>query len=412
MAAVESPEKDAVEEVEIARLHLEKMGPLGDTLGRLDGEQVNVFGGIVGEEVLARVVRYRRRKKRYVSALVTEVLKPSPHRVSSPCPYFGPCSGCQWQHIDYSHQLHLKREAVLYEMGRHPELRGVPVATTLPAAAQYGYRNHARFAVRRQGTLGFTNRITRRFVQIDRCLLMSPKVNEALAVLQSRCQETSSLSIRVGVNTGEYLVQPTLQTADVPLTTGQTYYRERLLDRTFRISSPSFFQVNTAQAEAMAGMVRERLELAGGETLVDAYAGVGTFTVLLARHAGRVIGIEESDAAIKDAAINTLGISNVEYRLGKTEEVLDALESSPDAVVLDPPRVGCHPKALEALVRLAPPRTVYVSCDPESLARDLAVLVRAGFAVAGVEPVDMFPQTHHVECVATLTFQGGRAPDR
>ena len=408
MATVDSPERGTTDEVELARLRLEEMGSLGDTISHLDGDEVNVFGGIVGEEVMARVVRYRRRKKSHVSALVTEVLKPSPHRVSPPCSYFGACTGCQWQHIDYSHQLELKQEAVAREIGRYPELDGLSVAPTVPAPQPYGYRNHARFAVRRMGTLGFTNRISRNFLQIDKCLLMSPQINEALAVLQDRCQETSSLSIRVGANTGEYLVQPTLQTADVPLATGQTYYRESLMDRAFRVSSPSFFQVNTPQTEVLVDMVRERLGLTGGEVVVDAYAGVGTFAILLSAHAGRVIAIEESEAAVKDAAINTLGIDNVEYRLGRTEDVLDALEFRPDAVILDPPRVGCHPKALEALARAAPARTVYASCDPESLARDLAALAGSGFKVVGVDPVDMFPQTHHVECVATLTLPDSR----
>ena len=395
---------------ETARFYLEEMGSLGDTVAYLNGEAVNVFGGIVGEEVEATVYRYRRRKKRYVSALVTRVLKPSLHRVAPPCPYFGPCSGCQWQHIEYEHQLELKRDAVVRELSRHPELADIAVAPTLPSPQQFGYRNHARFTVRRQGSLGFNNRITRRFVKLDKCLLMAPKINDALGDLQDQCGETTNLSVRVGVNTSEYLIQPTLQTAETSLMSGQAYYRERLLDRTFRVSSPSFFQVNTAQTEAMATKVRERLGLTGGETVVDAYAGVGTFAVLVAESAGRVIAIEESEAAVKDAAINTLGMDNIEFRLGKTEEVLASLDARPDAVILDPSRTGCHPAALEALIEAGPAGVVYVSCDPETLARDLAILVRGGFEVESVEPVDMFPQTHHVECISTLSFAGRRSP--
>ena len=406
MAAARPVTTDGESDPETAHLYLEEMGSLGDTVARLDGEAVNVFGGIVGEEVEATVHRYRRRKRRYVSAIVSRVLKPSPHRIAPPCPYFGPCSGCQWQHIEYGHQLELKRGAVARELARHPELAGAAVEPTLPSPRQLGYRNHARFTVRRQGSLGFNNRITRRFVKLDRCLLMAPRINDALADLQDKCGETTNLSVRVGVNTSEYLVQPTLQMAETSLTSGQAYYRERLLGRTFRVSSPSFFQVNTAQAEAMAEKVRERLELTGGETVVDAYAGVGTFAALMAEFAGRVVAIEESEAAVKDAAINTLGLENIEFRLGKTEEVIASLDASPDAVILDPPRTGCHPAVIEALVKAAPGRTVYVSCDPESLARDLAVLVRGGFGVESVEPVDMFPQTHHVECIATLVLPG------
>jgi 23S rRNA (uracil1939-C5)-methyltransferase len=129
---------------------------------------------------------------------------------------------------------------------------------------------------------------------------------------------------------------------------------------------------------------------------------VGTFAVLLAPYVGRVIAVEESEAAVKDAAVNTLGLDNLEFRQGRTEEVLGDLGSRPDAVILDPPRAGCDPAALEAVARWEPRRTVYVSCDPASLARDLDVLVRAGLRVIETQPLDMFPQTYHVECVATL----------
>jgi 23S rRNA (uracil1939-C5)-methyltransferase len=389
---------------EYGRLSLKDIGPLGDTYADYNGEEINVFGGIPGEEVVARIVRYRRRRQRYVSGVVTEVLRASPHRVAPPCPYFGPCSGCQWQHIEYTHQLLLKQDAVRGHIRLYPELEGVQVSPTLPAAELFNYRNHARFTVRGQGSLGYINRITRRFVKVDECMLMDPWINEALELLQGNCEETTQLSIRYGVNTGGWLIQPTMLSVDIPLSSGQTHYREELLGHPFRISSPSFFQVNTKQTERLAELVRARLELSGSELLVDAYAGVGTFAVLFAPFARRVIAIEESAAALKDAAVNTLGVRNLEFVEGKTEEVLDSLDERPDAVIIDPPRVGCHPDALEALIRLTPGRVVYVSCDPETLARDLRLLVQGGFRVEAVEPVDMFPQTHHVECVATLSY--------
>ena len=390
------------EQDELARLTLGEMGPLGDTLAELDGESVNVFGGIPGEEVVCRLVRYRRKRKAYVSGIVVEVEKPSPHRITPPCPYFGGCTGCQWQHIDYPHQLELKREAVARELLRYASLDDLSVSPTVPSRSLYGYRNHTRLTIRQNGSTGFVNRITRRFVKIDECMLMAPWINTAIGELQGRSGSTSQLSIRYGTNTGEWLIQPRISPNEIPLASGQTHYRERLLDRTFRIASPSFFQVNTDQAETVVSMVRKRLALTGEETLVDAYAGVGTFAALLAPHVRRVIAIEESEAAVKDAAINTLGLENLEFRQGKTEGVLDGLDGDVDVVILDPPRAGCQPEALEAVARWAPRKLCYVSCDPESLARDLDVLVGHGLRVDHVEPVDMFPQTHHVECVATL----------
>ena len=387
---------------ETTQLYLHAWGSLGDTLAHFEDGAINVFGGICGERVEARIVRYRRRRRRHVSAIVTEVLEASPHRIAPPCPYFGACTGCQWQHIEYEHQLTLKQERVRQSFAEYAELRGVPVSPTLPSPQTFGYRNHARFTVRESGRLGFINRLTRRFAKVDECALMHPWINEALRALQGKAGETTQLSVRYGVNTGDWLIQPTMHNPDIPLPTGQTHYWERMLHRRLRIASPSFAQVNTPQAEKLAALVGERLQLSGSELLVDAYAGVGTFAALLANSARRVIAIEESASAVKDAAINTVGIDNLEFVGGRTEDVLDGLQDAPDAVILDPPRVGCHPATLDALIRRKPRRAVYVSCDPTTLAHDLAALVAGGFTITSVEPMDMFPQTHHIECVVTL----------
>ena len=387
---------------ETAQLYLHAWGSLGDTLAHFEDGVINVFGGICGERVEARIVRYRRRRRRHVSAIVTAVLEASPHRIAPPCPYFGACTGCQWQHIEYEHQLKLKQERVRQSFAEYAELRGVPVSPTLPSPQTFGYRNHARFTVRESGRLGFINRLTRRFAKVEECALMHPWINEALRALQGKAGETTQLSVRYGVNTGDWLIQPTMHNPDIPLPTGQTHYWERMLHRRLRIASPSFAQVNTPQAEKLAALVGERLQLSGSELLVDAYAGVGTFAALLANSARRVIAIEESASAVKDAAVNTVGIDNLEFVGGRTEDVLDGLQDAPDAVILDPPRVGCHPATLDALIRRKPRRAVYVSCDPTTLAHDLAALVAGGFTITSVEPMDMFPQTHHIECVVTL----------
>ncbi len=389
---------------ELAELTLfDEIGPLGDCLADFEDERINVFGGIPGERVVARIVRYRRRRKRMVSGIVQEVIEASPHRVQAPCQYFGACTGCQWQHVSYSHQLALKRGYVERNFAEYPSLERIAIDPCIPAPSLYGYRNHARFTIRREGSPGFVNRITRRFVQTDECMLMTPGINRLADDLKGRARETSQLSIRYGVNTDEWLIQPKLKSEDIPLESGQSHYTEELLGHTFRIASPSFFQVNTEQAERLAELVVETLGLAGEEVVVDAYAGVGTFAILLADTAKRVMAIEESAAAIRDAAANASGIDNVEFIEGKTEDVFDSMQNRPDVVILDPSRSGCHPTVLEALIRLAPGRTVYVSCDPGALARDLDVLVQGGFRIESVRPIDMFPQTHHVETVALLT---------
>lgn len=383
-------------------LTLEGMGPLGACVAHYQGLTLHVFGGIPGEEVTVEVVR---RRREIVEARVVEVHTPSPHRVQPPCPYFWPCTGCQWQHISYEQQLEIKRELVLRQLLFHNSIRDVPVSPTASSPQAYGYRNHARFTVGPGGTLGFVNRVSREFVPVENCLLMHPWINDAVSNLQRRCAETTQLSIRYGVNTGDSLIQPRLLGNGISLHSGQESYLEKLCDHTFRVASASFFQVNTYQTEFLVKLIRERLSFSGQEVLVDAYAGVGTFAVLLAPFVQQVLAIEESAAAVRDARANASGLSNVEFFRGKTEDVFASFIEKPSVVVLDPPRTGCHPNVLVALARLAPERVVYVSCDPESLARDLDQLAQGPFEVLDVQPIDMFPQTHHVECVAFLSLR-------
>ena len=378
---------------------IEDIAFMGEGLARKDGEPVFVAYTIPGEEVVAET---RRKGRRYLEAEVKQVLKPSPHRVAPPCPYYGVCSGCQWQHIDYAHQLEIKRKLVTDQLRRIGQFEKPPVAPTLGCEEPWSYRNHARFTIGPGGQVGFVNRGTRRFVRIDRCMIMDEGINEILGKIQDKCAETTQLSVRYGVGTGEWLIQPTLQSLDVTVDTGQTHYHEELLGRRFRVASPSFFQVNTKQAARLVEMVLARLNLSGRETLVDAYAGVGTFAVLLAAHAKEVIAIEESASAVKDAEANIAGLANVRLVQGRTEEVLAQLTEGVDAVVLDPPRAGCHEDALRAMVDKGVPRVVYVSCDPATLARDLRYLCQEGYDLLEVQPLDMFPHTYHVEAVATL----------
>ena len=382
----------------------ESWGRLGEATTVVNGHRVFVFGGIPGEEVVAEVFRERRG---YVAARVVEVLKPSPHRIAAPCPYFGPCTGCQWQHISYDAQLQIKRDIVVDALERVGGFDRPPVTGALPSQDRYGYRNHARFTIGKDGSLGFVNKESRQMVPVDSCMIMDPSVNRILGELQGRCAETSQLSVRCGVNTGDFLVQPTLKTAEVSIATGQKHYVESLRGRRFRVASPSFFQVNIRQLDRLVDLVKEELQLSGSELVVDAYAGVGTFALLLAPYAGRVIAIEESPAAVEDALANAYDAPRVEFIQGRTEQVLSELEERPQGLILDPPRKGCHPSALEALRRLKPQRMVYVSCDPATLARDLKSLCRDTFHLEKVRPVDMFPQTHHVECIATLTLRRG-----
>lgn len=385
------------------RVTLTDMGFRGDAVAKIDGDTWFVAGGLPGEEVIVDVLK---RDRRFTYAWVKEVIEPSPRRVDPPCPYFGlpnRCGGCQWQYIDYETQLGLKANLVREQLRRRGEFEDPPVKPTIGMEEPWHYRNQARFTVGRDGQLGFNTHFTNRFLPIDECLIVHPKINKVLQEVQNRCQAVKhQLVVRYGFHTGALMVFPEVPLEDLSFETGQRYFAEALNGHRFQVFNSSFFQTNTLQAETLGRLVQEKLALTGEEVVVDAYCGVGVFGVLLAEQAGHIIGIEESATAIADARENIKGIDNIELVEGKTEDILPQLEGRIDAVILDPPRAGCRPVVMEALIEHQSPKVIYVSCDPYTLARDLRILVDGGFDLIEVQPVDMFPQTYHIESATTL----------
>ena len=367
-----------------------------------DGRAVLVEYGIPGERVVARVTEEH---ASYLEATVVEVIDPSPHRVEPRCQYFGRCGGCQLQHIDYAEQLRLKEGVVREQLQRIGRFGSPPLRPVLGMAEPWAYRNHMRFTVRREGYVGFMERGTHRFLRIDHCEIASERANEVLREVQDATTGTRQVAVRVGEQSGELLVQPKLEwrhglEGDLP--SGQLWYSERLLGRDFRISAAAFFQVNTRQAELLLELAMDRIVAGRPGVVVDAYSGVGTFAALLSSTVPQVVAIEESAAATADAEVNLRGLSNVRIVVATVEEALPDIEPSPDVVVVDPPRIGVRRTVIDAVLASAARRVVYVSCDPATLARDLRLMVDGGFDLTEVQPVDMFPQTQHIECVATL----------
>jgi len=402
-------------------LHLTDMAHGGDALGRHEGKVIFVPYAIPGEEALVEIVED---KGRYARARLVEILSPSPHRVDPPCPHFGPgrCGGCQWQHIAYPAQLELKAAVVGDQLARLGRLPDVPLKMkpTIPSASPWHYRNHVQFSVGDDGRLGFVATAGRRVETIEVCYLLHPILDELFAALDLELPGLARLSLRAGVNTGDQMMifethddlPPALE-SDLPVSCvlllsdgtpvnliGNNHITEVVAERRFHISAPSFFQVNTAVAEELVRVVGEYLAPAGDETLLDAYCGVGTFALSLADQVGQVIGIEEAAGAVADARLNVAELTNVEFIEGSVEALLPQLDRPIDLAVLDPPRQGCKPEALRALIELAPRRIVYVSCDPATLARDARKLAGGGYRLVEVQPVDMFPQTYHIESVA------------
>jgi 23S rRNA (uracil1939-C5)-methyltransferase len=384
-----------------------------------DGRIVFVDFALPGEQVVAEITSDHHD---YIEATAVSVLRASPARVAPPCPYFGRCGGCQLQHASYDEQLRLKTVIVRDQFARigrfDPAEVEARVRPMLGMDDPWHYRNHMRFTVRRDGEVGFMQRGTHRFMKIDECLIAVDRVNAVLRAVQDRTMEARQIAIRVGEHTAEEMIQPKLRWrpwARGPRPqSGQAAYHEALNGHRYRISGPAFFQVNSRQAERLVDLVIERVLAARARVVVDGYAGVGTFAAQLAPQVDLVITIEESAAAGDDAEANLEGLANVQRVVGRMEETLPGLQPSPDVVVIDPPRAGLARSVVEAIIASAARRVVYVSCDPATLARDVRLLVEAGFRLDAVQPVDMFPHTQHIECVTTLDRDapGGGALDR
>ncbi len=386
----------------------------GDATADIDGAPIVVAGGLPGEVVIAEVLK---RFPERIAAKVVQVLKPAAERIEPECQYFLTCSGCQWQHVSYGHQLELKRNRVQLEINKYESLSHVEVDATVESAKRLGYRNHGRFTIGKRddaGQVGYVNAVTRRFLRVEECLLMDGPINDTLKLVQDRMDGQTQLSIRVGSNTGSMLVQPRMNISGLGVVTGEQHYEEEVRGSRFRVAASSFFQVNTAQLSRAVDEVRELLDLSGSEDMIDAYCGVGVFAVLLAPYVRSVVGIEESASAIEDAKLNSKDVDNVEFVEGKTEAVLGdwpdvgaaGVSRVVDVLVLDPPRVGCHPDVLESVKKLKPKKVLMVSCEPAAMARDLDLLCNDGvYRLEVVRPVDMFPQTRHVEAISLLTLK-------
>jgi 23S rRNA (uracil1939-C5)-methyltransferase len=431
----------------------------GEGVARAGGYVVFIPGGVPGDRVDVRLTQVR---PRFARGAIERLDRRSELRTDPPCPYFGRCGGCRLQHVQYEAQLEFKQRQVVDCLERLGGLVDVPVSPILGAPEVYGYRNKMEFTfaeVDGQPVVGLHE--AERYdaiLDVERCLLQSDAMNAVLAEVRAFVrerrwsvyrQETEEgilrfLMLREGRQTGDAMVNLVTASPDVataraladrlrarcphvtsivlnvnpkkaavavgveehPIAGNETI-RERLGDLVFSISANSFFQTNTRQAERLFEIVADYAGLTGQETVLDLYAGTGAISLLLARRARAVYGIELVPAAIDDAARNARenGITNCMFLPGEVRHVLPDLLARgvrADVVVADPPRAGFHPKALRSLATHGARRIVYVSCNPSTLARDLATLCGAGYRVTAVQPVDMFPHTPHIEVVVRL----------
>ncbi len=425
------------------RLTVESLAHGGMAVAHVDGRAVFVRGGCPGDVADVEVTDDR---GSYLVSDIRALLEPSPDRAEPPCPYFAECGGCQWQHVAYDRQLAEKRGIVRDALRRIGGLDPALVADTVSSSLEYGYRNKIELAVDssvRPISVGFLAERSDRVVPVDECLLLDGRARSAPRALSGAirylaghgelpidrialrvARHTSALEIALWGPTSAFPRRAAATTlasalpatsvvrvmtrgeassrrvAKVEVLKGKGFWRERLSGFTYRVSAPSFFQVNTVAAESLVEHALRLLDPDGSSTVLDLYSGAGTFTLPLAKRARHVLAIESSAHALRDLEDN-LERADLEADIipGDASRALSEAGRF-DAAIIDPPRAGLAKAVLRALTDAAPSRIVYVSCDPATLARDAKGLVAAGYRLTAAVPLDLFPQTFHVETVA------------
>ena len=395
----------------------------GKALGHLpDGRAIFVPFGLPGERARVRVLQ---EKRGYARGELVEVLQPAQTRIMSRCKHFGVCGGCHYQHMPYEQQLEVKQEILRDQLKRIGHIEDAPVQATAPSINPWHYRNEVQFHLTREGQLGYVRAspdptAAQTILAVEECHMLEPTINELWPQLQFEGDSgVERVSIRGGRDDSLMLMLegsrrelPELEIEgelsvihlfgeDCVLISGDDHVNVRALKRDFRVSAPSFFQVNTKMAEKMVEYVLQ-LTPRAANTVLDVYCGVGLFSAFLAARCKRLVGIEIAAAACEDFGVNLDEFENVELYEAAAEEALPALKLKPDLVIVDPPRAGVAVKALDALVQMEPARIIYVSCDPSTLARDLRRLTDNDYHLIQVTPFDMFPQTFHIESISLL----------
>ncbi len=376
----------------------------GDGIGRIDGKTVFVPGAVEGDVVRVDLVENR---KRFARGALREVVEPSAERIEAPCPHFGTCGGCAWQQVPVGVQRRWKQETVaglLRHIGRLDDVTVRPIAGP---SAEYGYRNRMDFRTQ-SGRPALFEAGTHTRVPIDTCLLLHPSLGELFDRLAG-VDVGGIVTLRAGVRTGERAmivdeaaVDP-LRARGVPATTeSRAVVHELIAGRRLRITGRSFFQVNTEGAERLVELAGEAAGDLSGRHLLDGYAGGGLFAACLGRGADRVTAIESDPVAGDDLAANVPGAELIRQTV---ESGLEQVETSPDVMIADPPRAGMGEGIIDRIAELRPPVVVVVACDPAGFARDARLLVDRGYRVEWVAPVDMFPQTPHIETVARFVVR-------
>ena len=450
-------EQEKLQQGQVIELVITDLNTSGDGVGRHEGRVVFVPDTVTGDRLKAKIVQS---KAKFARAKVLQLLDSSPHRIRPSCIVADKCGGCQWQHIDINYQREAKRQQIVQAFQRIGGFEDVEVQSVLHANNALNYRNKSTYPLGRSPTgqvqAGYYRQGSHKLINLNQCPVQDERLHPLLREVKQDIQaqgwsiynETTHqgklrhLSLRIGQNTGEILL--TLVSTNANLagieaqaqiwlerypglvgvclninrdrtnailgkTTqtilGKPYLREIFAGVELHIAADTFFQVNTGAAELLLQSIIQQLNLTGSETIVDAYCGVGTFSLPLAAKVKQVIGIELNPASIEQAKSNAIlnRIDNATFYAGKVKDCLKKVAIQPDVLLLDPPRKGCDTQVIKTILEIKPPRIVYISCKPATLARDIQLLCASGvYKIVGVQPADFFPQTTHVECCVVL----------
>ncbi len=404
----------------IYEITFEKLTYGGEAMGRLpDGRAVFVPFGLPREKVKVRLTE---EKKGFARGELIEILESSPERIKPKCIHFAVCGGCHYQNLAYQNQLKAKTEILIDQLKRIGKIENPPVKPIVPSDHEWNYRNHVQFHLTADGKLGFVDAQNRFIVpvtechlpdmgiqslwhdldfeskdEVDRVALRSGADEELMVVLESETPEMPELEIEADVSVVH------LYAGHSAVIAGQNYLTAKILDQEFHVSAGSFFQVNTNMAEKMTKHLLAELPVSSATVLLDVYCGAGLFSKFFAPKCRRVIGVESSESACEDFAINLDEFDNVDLYEGAAEEILPGLAGKLQGeiyMLVDPPRAGIERHALDAIIQIQPQTIAYVSCDPATLARDAARLLAAGYKLKQVTPFDLFPHTYHIETIS------------
>ncbi|NJP38370.1 23S rRNA (uracil(1939)-C(5))-methyltransferase RlmD [Alkalicoccus luteus] len=442
------------------RVLVEDLTHDGAGVAKIDGFPVFIKGALLREEADIKIVQT---KKNFAFGRLLTLHETSENRTDPPCPVFQRCGGCQLQHLTYSGQLAYKQNVVKEALARIGGLTDVPVHETLGMTDPWRYRNKSQIPIGEQkGKIvsGFYAERSKDIVDTDECLIQHSDADRAMNLVKAAASELGiraydpqkhkgqlrHVVIRHAKTTDELMIVLITKDKGLPnkkqlaeklcetfpnlksimhnvnpkrtnvifgeetnIVWGESVIYDEINGVRFAISARSFYQVNPEQTDVLYGKALEYAALTGTETVMDAYCGIGTISLFLAGRARRVYGVEIVPDAVDDAKRNAEinHIENADFFVGEAESIMPWWQAQgirADVIVVDPPRKGCDESLLTTMAKLAPERIVYVSCNPATLARDLSILAEKGYETKEVQPVDMFPHTTHVECVALLTF--------